>query len=486
MLPYLEVSHLPSSSSFFAAIVQPLGLRYLSTKEGHFPSVIYGDTRQGIPVFQLKQITASAERPVRRSHIALSASSAAALEDALAFAVRARGSSSRTAASRSTSGDRVLVTDFDGNTMEIIYRPPPDYPSHYGGPTVRRTQSTNDEASRILDWNYNVASSDHPASTRTAGRRPYSGRAGEEGEPYSSLRRSITAGPPVYDASASPRQNSHGMSTSTVVGALLGAAAGAALTYGLVKSDRARAPRQEFDAPPFTRRSTFPDPHPEPRSRYVEVERAVEKIRYPDGYPPVVVDHRPAPEYIARYSHAGRPRSRDPEDAYEDSRGRRSPPRSRASTRTRSEAAADRQPLMLTDTEHRSQVSRSSRHPPIVQRSYTYETPERESFVSARSQRSSSTVRAPAVVPVQSSKVVSRSRSGTRITTTTVKVGGDSSSSRALSRPGTHVSARNIGLPLSGVGSSHANWEDDDDSGSVVPDDSISCVGSRRSGRAYY
>ncbi|KAG7153055.1 hypothetical protein HYQ46_000245 [Verticillium longisporum] len=51
------------------------------------------------------------------------------------------------------------------------------------------------------------------------------------------------------------------------------------------------------------------------------------------------------------------------------------------------------------------------------------------------------------------------------------------------SRTPSHVSARNIGLPMSGVGSSHAAW--DDDVVSVAPSDSISCVGSKMSRPRY-
>lgn len=40
-----------------------------------------------------------------------------------------------------------------------------------------------------------------------------------------------------------------------------------------------------------------------------------------------------------------------------------------------------------------------------------------------------------------------------------------------------HISARNVALPSSEVGSSHANW--DDDRVSLAPSDSISCVGSK-------
>ncbi|KAK0648823.1 hypothetical protein B0T16DRAFT_427806 [Cercophora newfieldiana] len=540
MLPFLEVAHLASSSSFYSAVTQPLGLRFLSGEKGPFPSAVYGDRLGDRDVFELRQIRASRDRPLKPSHIALSAPSAEAADDAYQFALRATPESrerdrdhrsgpyqSDCSVTRSISSGgqtRVNIVDFDGNSMEIVYRPPPEYSPYYGGSTVRKTQSTSKEASRILDWNYGVALNEPSSgpksagSSRTAGRRPYSGHPGNE--PYSSLKRSVTDGPTVYDALPSPRQNSTGLSAGTVVGTLLGVAAGAALggalTYSKVKADRNRAPRQEFDAPSFSRRSTFPtpDPYADRKSRYGDVERTVEKVRYPDDYQPAA-DYRPAPDYIARYSQVGAPRSREVEDFdYEDRRGRHSSSRSRTSARPRSEAASNRAPLLLADAEHRSQTSssRSSRHPPIVQRSYTYETPERDSFVSARSHRSSTTVRGPPQ-PGQSAPLVSRSRSGTRVTTTTVKVSGspdgrdDRAGTYVSARgvplppstyvaaargvplpPSTYMAAREVPLPRSGVGRRDDRWDDDreDDLDSVAPSDSISCVGSRRSGRAYH
>ena len=512
MLPHLEVGHLPSSSSFYSAVVQPLGLRYLSAEDGHFPSITFGDAR-GRPAFEIRQITAGRDRPLITSHLVVSALLPEAAEDAYTSAVRANPeprestrrrpsiswpATSGISATRTIGGGgriRIRIVDFDGNTMDVVYQPPSKYPPAYDGSTFRRTQSTTKEASRILDWNYDVATSDlrsvvgsdsrpGAGSTRTASRRPYSGAA-DEG-PYSTLRRSVTDNSTLYESAPSPRQNSSGMSATTVLGTLVGVAAGAALggalTYNMVKADRSHAPRQEFDPPAMSRRSTFPDPYPERKGRYVEVERAVEKVRYPDEYSTIVADRRTPPEYIAHYSKVSKSRSREAiEDPYDEPRGRHDSSRSRpSSVRRRSEAGSYRQPLLLQDVEHRSQVSKSSRHPPIVHRSYTYETPERDSYVTARSQRSSSTARPPP--PPQ---VVSRSRSGGRMTTATIKVAGGSGSPRTLSRGNTYVAARNTGLPASGMGSSQAGW-DDDDNVSIAPSDSISNVGSRRRGRAYH
>jgi hypothetical protein len=594
MLPFLEVEHLPSSSSFYSAVIQPLGLRYFSTEDGHFPSIIYGDSSRTTPIFQIRQVVSSRDRPLRISRIVLSAPSAAAADDAYEFALRANPDSRDThprhiadsyaaasgASARRTGtsggGIRVLITDFVGNMMEIVYQPPPEYPSHYTGSTIRQTRSTDEEACRILHWNYDVASSSVPSSAgpssastpsaRTASRRSQARYPEDDDDlPHPGIRRSVTTGSSVYEPATSARENSNGLSAGAVVGTLLGVAAGAALggafTYNMVKSDRICSSRHEYDMPSISRRSTFPekyDGYSDRKSRYVDVDRAADKVRYQSiDYPPASEYRRPPPEYIARYTQVDSPRSREVDDLYDDSRGRHPSSRSRASSaRPRSESATHREPYAGVDADYRGSYvsSRSSRHPPIVQRSYTYDTPDRESYVSARSHRSNSTVRAPAPDPYAvPTHMSSHSRSGSRVrtttttTTTTYKVGGSPRSysregsyvsarhvplpesrahsyisardiplpdsrapsyisardiplpdSRAptyisardvplpASRPATYVSARHVPLPGSHVGSSHARWEeddDDDDADSIAPSDSISCVGSRRSGR---
>jgi hypothetical protein len=505
MLPFLEVAHLPSSSSFYSAILQPLGLQYIpdpdsgpSSSVG--PCITYGLSLPPTPFFQLRQV--SDPKP---SRIVLTAPSGTAVADFRRFALRANPDLvlppgvGATSQPTDTQESRAKIVDFDGNTMSVVYRPPPsDHASRYGGPTVRKTQCTSAEAVCILNWDYGVSVSSPPSVSRS---RPPAPRYAEDDEPKRSLRRAVTMSSAVYDPTASPRQNSTGLSTGTVVGTLLGvaagAAAGAALTYSMVKSDRARAPEQEFDAPPFTRRSTFPAaPYSTDRSpRYVEVERTVEKVRYPHEYPPVDAHW---PEYIARYSQEGgsvKGASREVEDLNDDARSRHSSRHSRTSgsVRTRSEATTARRPLLLTETEHRSYVrSSSSRHgnmPPItrsvVQRSNTFDISDRESYASARSQRTHSTIRPPPppAAPLAASELVARSRVGSRVTTTTIKMPGPVPNPRTYSRAGSYMSARHVPLPASAVGSSRADWDDAD---SVVPEDSISCVGSRRSGRSYH
>jgi hypothetical protein len=514
MLPSLEVAHLASSSSFYSAILQPLGLRYITNTASDWqslppddsPCITYGTSLPPVAIFQLRQVDSP-----KPSTIVLSAQSPAAVTDFRRCALRANpdiafGAQSPAGPQPNESRQSCSkVTDFDGNIMEVVYRPPPpDRGSRSSSSTIRRTQSTSAEATRILDWNYGVVVS-NPVTVMQS--RVAASRYVPSDQPYQALRRAVTTNSVFYDADDSPRQDSAGLSASAVVGTLLGvaagAAAGAALTYSMVKSDRARAPQQEFDTPVFARRSTFPDaPVSTDRSpRYVEVERTVEKVRYPHNYPPGDARRSP-PEYIARYSHAGSVRGsvRELEDPYSEGRSRHSSGNSRAgeSVRTRSEAATSRRPLplLLTEAEHRSYIGSSNSKPdgapPItrstVQRSNTFDVSDRESYASARSQRTHSTIRpSPApFAPSAAAPSTPRSRAGSRVTTSTMKMSGPDRvyGGQSFSRAASYVSARNVPLPASAVGSSHAHWDDDDRS--IVPDDSISCVGSRRSSRSHH
>ncbi|KAK4159666.1 hypothetical protein QBC43DRAFT_124442 [Cladorrhinum sp. PSN259] len=544
-LPFLEVEHLPSSSAFYSAVLKPLSLYFLGSERGHFPVSTYGNP-SGEPLLQLRQVVASRDRPLKRSRIVLSAPSAVATDEAFKFARRANpeledeylrhpdegypASSGVTAQRRVAAGGgiHVVISDFDDNIMEIVYQPPPQYPSHYHGSTVRQTRSTTDEASRILSWNFDVADSSAPSPVgpgtafsgpARAAPRQVAGYLEDVEEPQPALRRSLTTSNSTYEPAASARENSTGLSAGAVVGTLLGvAAAGAAAltTYNMVKGDR-RAPYSgDYDAAPsFSRRSTFTDkhdPYSDRKARYSDLDYSADRPRYAEDHPSTSDYRRPAPDYIARYSQVDSPRSRAVDDDYfDDSRGRHSSSRSRTSLRPRSEAANDREPYLMADTEQRAWASsKPARHPPIVQRSYTYDTPERDTYVSSR------TVRA---APADPYLAPSHSRSGSRVTTTTYKVTGapraygreDSfSSSRyapiADSRPPAYLSrgysdmtGRDMGLPSSRTGTlypsrqalprsasgGHARWEqeddDDDDTDSIAPSDSISCVGSRRS-----
>ncbi|KAJ0115920.1 hypothetical protein J7T55_004089 [Diaporthe amygdali] len=515
MLPFLEVSNLAASSSFYSTVTHPLGLRYISAASPSpdipgSPSIVYGiATLPPLPVFELRQVRPTSARPLKLSRIVFSAASPGAVRDFRALVQRIKGvdsgaiqvgdypepeeSSFGAELVQSKTGADPTETDLDGNIikMEVVYVPPvQDYPEWYGGSTVRKTQSTHSEASRILHWNYDVAC-DSAASMSFAPLAPASPslvsprQPGRYDERPSILRRSVTTTTTLLepmDPTESPSQSSHGLSAvgAALMGVAAGAALGAGITYGVVRGS------QGFEQPMAQRRSTFPRPYPDSRS--------------PREGGTSVADRRPPPTLMSRHSYSQAPPAgnRDAGVDYDDARSRRSRPSGAPSIRTRSELSTNRKPLLLTDVgsrshassrssartgemedvlvpDHRSHTSsrhtsRSSKHPPSVRRSSTYDVPEGDgySYVSAASHRTQSTVRGP---PAAQSEHASRaaSKANSRMSAATPR------------RPDSYVSARRVPLPASGAGSSYA----DDDLESLAPSDSISCVGIPRSERLY-
>ncbi|KAH9883352.1 hypothetical protein F4778DRAFT_775274 [Xylariomycetidae sp. FL2044] len=563
-LPFVQVRDLPPSASFYSAVTQPLGLRYISADSS---SITFGDTSTTppLPVFEVKKVTGADHlAPFKPSRIVFSAPSPSVVSDFCAAAKRASptslisrglgGSAERGndpnfpgphGAPSGGESESAQITDLEGNIMEVVYVNSPQDPSGYGGSTVRRTQSTTKEVSRILDWNLEVATQ---ASGSVAGSAAVGGPAagrGLEGEPFL-LRRSVT----TSTVEASPPQNPDGISASTVVGTVLGVAVGAAvggaLTYTMMRKDRSHAPHQVYDAPPtFQRRATFPDPYPDHRPKYVEVERTVERIHYPEQFPPSSRKY-PPPSFMARYSQVDGPTRSRTLDEVDDRASRHTSRNTASRARGRSETGSKRQPLMIADHEYVSAVgskhsnapkllvdaehpshggtslsrildpqgleyrgscaaSRASKalskqyhHEPAPEhRSHAsshhtssrhHRPPEAETYVSTRSKRSASTIRPAApLVMAESMPLPVRSKAPSQYSSATVKPIRGVTSSRH-----SRVSARNVPLPPSTTG----GWEDVplgtgaadalDDVGSVAPSDSISCVGSKHSSRRHH
>ncbi|KAI0024084.1 hypothetical protein F4780DRAFT_691351 [Xylariomycetidae sp. FL0641] len=531
ILPCVRVQDLPPAASFYSAVTQPLGLRYLSANSS---SIVFGD-KTGVPepIFEVR----TSGQPVRPSRIVLSASSPSVVSAFWAAALRAHpdlhadGSCGLIDGSGAPgSGEtRARITDLEGNIMEVVYVNPPDYPPNYTGSTVRKTQSTSHEVTRILDWNLDVAT--------TAGVHSLLPSRAEQ--PISVVKRTITSSTietPVLPPSQ--EETPSGYSTGVVVGSILGGlAAGAAIggvaTYAMMRADRERAPKQEYDSmPSFQRRATFPDPYPDHRPSYVEVERTVERIHYPPSasrkYPPSAT-----PSFVARYSQAPPSRVATTEDtADEDHRSHHT---MRSRSRRRSETGSTRRPLMLTEHEHRSSSGSSksqggpkllmdadhtgrshagSRHTANVSRMYSemgdeyseasrqssatvkygsgeiregrsranskhssrhHREPENETYLSARSDR---TVRAnPAgVTPIPGATVLATAKAPPRSRSRTSRhVSGSGSTATALkgpSRAQSYASARRVPLPGSEIGGvSKPKFGVDVDADEVLNDD---------------
>lgn len=549
MSPSLEVSHLASSTSFYAAILQPLGLHFIAPPEEERGAVAtlpstsaFGQDEDD--VFLELQQSENPLKPPKLSSIVISAPSSSAVagfhsawrkaDPPLWSKFRDRrglekhfndleaARSGPWQANDPRSGalvTRAVVYDLDGNRCEVVYQQ-----SHH-----RR------QPPRILNWTPDVESAPaHTPSSRISLRknsnsntqRPAAMPPSHHESPFSAGGRSAyapAAAPTAAEDSASPRQSSRqgGLNTTTVVGALLGVAAGAALTYGFVSSNSrdssAEAP-ERHRAPP--RRATFPE-KPVSSSRHHQSyhengimpvdsyrdHKTPRKLAYPDfqglsirggSYGDGDEDDDDDAEFAKnpwadarspRYLTQGPPpaqsvitRSRPPSTfrPTEDTREERSRPSSRsqgrASTvRARSEAPRERVSARVVD-EHNRGGQRSHRSVVGETVAHTREpTAGHARSMVSRSRRSSvyhnpehdTFVTAPTHRSMAPSRhhdyeyggreMSSRSRAPSQVS-------GTSTVRERARGPASHAavsraSARKIPLPMSGVGSSHAPWE---------------------------
>ncbi|KAI0467267.1 hypothetical protein F4859DRAFT_272512 [Xylaria cf. heliscus] len=482
-LPCVQVRDLPPSASFYSAVCQPLGLRFVSAGPS---SIVFGNPE---PTFEVKAC-AGIPRPTR---IILSASSPSVVSAFHAAARRAHPSSriNLKEDDGSNGETRGSATDLEGNMIEIVHGP----------------SSTTKQATRILGWNLDVATSAVGAARSVVGTvapsRPPLATVlpGDGDESYRIVRRSFTSS--TVETPPPQQENSKGLSAGAIVGTVLGAVAagaaiGAGISYAFSKRERDRAPRQEFDAPPFQRRATYPEPGPgQQQPRYIELERTVEKVRYPEQYPPG--SNRYAhPAYTTRQPQA----SPIVEEVVDD---RPKPSRKSPGSVTRDRGASSPQkPLMITnaeppritEAEPRNQAGstkyvnpKSQLHAELFKRQRPVKAAspkapsvasDARSHVSSRSKRDNgsrshagsrhSTVRPPDTETYVSAR--------TEKLANTVRPTESSSRSKTPSRAPSYVSAREIPSPHKG-----SDWEDfvddDDDKASVAPSDSVSCVGER-------
>ncbi|KAI5854100.1 hypothetical protein GGS23DRAFT_476660 [Durotheca rogersii] len=482
-VPFVQVTDLPTAASFYAAVTQPLGLRYLSAAGS---SIVFGDIDSSNPVFEVKKSSGLDLQAPQPCRLVLKAKSSSAVSSFHAAAVRANPDATTNYLhvhdKPGTSGESLArIEDCDGNVMEVVHHGYPDA----NGSALRRNLPTGQELSRAVDWDVESASS---APSRTVAGSTASSRV-VDSDPFSFLRGSAAT---PSSTESSRGDESKGFSASAVVGTVLGVAVGAAvggaLTYTMMKGDRERVAYQEYETPPaFSRRATFPDPQPDSRPRYVD-ERA-------SGRPP------PYPPSSSGYSQASG-RHRTVEELDDRSSRYSSHYTTGSRSRGHSEASSTRRPLMianaergsvasskyseaprsLADSEQRSHAGSrhsSRRSPDSEYRSYSSskKAPSRpreadaETYVSARSEKSTSTIRPGKADAIPRSRAPSKASS--QYSSATIKA-------PTVHRTQSHVSAKNVPQPESTVGSESV-WDDDD--GSVAPSDSISNVGVRPSKR---
>ncbi|KAI0388375.1 hypothetical protein F5Y17DRAFT_226014 [Xylariaceae sp. FL0594] len=456
-LPSVQVRDLPPAASFYSAVCQPLGLRFLSANS---TSIVFGNSSSNPgPVFEV-----NAAPPTRPTRMILSVSSPSVVSAFHAAARRANptGKSYILLCDGKGQGggeSRATATDLEGNMIEVVCKP---------GPFA---------ATRILHWNLDVVTTpDIPRSVvGSAGPSPPAMSVApslDEGI-YTYFKRSLTM-TTVETSPAQEPQNSKGVGTGTMIGAVLGAVAagaavGAGITYALSKNDRNRAPRQEVDAPSLQRRATYPEPYPDQRPYYIE--RAVERVHYPERYPG---NHAPACQTPQP------PRPAGPVVEVDDHASRHT---------TRPHTRSAQKPLMITDAERRSNAGTElrkaeadggsqagSRYTNARSRAPLETGDDRSQAGSRHTSRST----APPQRPDQRSHVSTRSRQ--RGTDAETYVSARSQKSASTVRPAKACSvspSQYSSVTSKPRAPSKANWDGIDDSASVEPSDSISCVGER-------
>ncbi|KOS18319.1 hypothetical protein ESCO_002571 [Escovopsis weberi] len=248
-LPVVEVSHLASSTSFYAAVLQSLGLRFLDSTPDR-SSVTFGIN--GSSMLQIRLMSSP-----RSSYLLLGAPTPSAVADFRAAALRANPASSPDR--NANSSTRAVVNDLDGNTIEVIFG---DGDLDGGSYEYSRSTIIVNKTTRILQWNYKSASGsgyNHSSSSNANYAGPGSNYASSNYNLGSTQRTTVQRGvsyearsyaPAPSEAPASTFSQESKTSTllnaTTMVGTLLGVAAGAALTYKMVTNkDKDQAPNQD-------------------------------------------------------------------------------------------------------------------------------------------------------------------------------------------------------------------------------------------------
>ncbi|KAF2144647.1 uncharacterized protein K452DRAFT_145027 [Aplosporella prunicola CBS 121167] len=238
----LTVSHLPSSCSFFLSALQPLGYRFIGQQGNQIGLGIDGDAD-----FFLCQETPGIKAGA--AHIAFSAPDRITVRNFYTAALTAGARPHGSPATRDTENGvfNAAVLDTDGNSIEVVCRENED-PSD--------ARSTH-EYGRVLTWRQSVTSLDDTRSVYTVKSSTKSIPAIEAPKsatmsvPARSVAPSVapsvarSQAPTLVRAhtapAADPSVDANLMGDAgarKIIGTLIGAAAGAAVAYAMVKSEQ--------------------------------------------------------------------------------------------------------------------------------------------------------------------------------------------------------------------------------------------------------
>ncbi|THY27684.1 hypothetical protein D6D00_04780 [Aureobasidium pullulans] len=239
----LTVSHVPSACSFFLSALQPLGYRYVGNQGD---SVGFGTDDAD---FFLSPEVPGVNRS--NAHVAFSATSKSAVRDFYAAALTAGGQPNGSPAFRGCNDCifNAAVLDLDGNSIEVIYHQIEDDDAY----------TTVSGGSRVLTWRRGIVNvlGDEDRSTfisTSPNPAPSTAQSTPQSKAPSVVR---TASAPAVTTSSQTSSSDNGFQITgkAIIGTILGAAAGAAVAYAMVRSEQDGAQQEAEFAEAISRKA---------------------------------------------------------------------------------------------------------------------------------------------------------------------------------------------------------------------------------------
>ncbi|KAI5292961.1 hypothetical protein KEM52_005946 [Ascosphaera acerosa] len=235
----LAVTHLPSSTSFYLACLQPLGYRYVAR---HDDCVGFGISKGQAADFWL--IQGNDSYPAGTAHATFPATTREEVGQFVKYALRAGGRvcGNPSLAAQPSGGCSASIIDIDGNTVEAVY--------NVDVPTNRRPSPVVKKHSRSTEWrrqSRDVSSSQVP-------------QAQSQSQPQS-------------------QRNSFGPSGKTVLGTLVGVAAGAMVAYKMYnRSSGKQQPEEDERVPRAMPASRSIEDYAPPPPRYEAIQAPPQRM----------------------------------------------------------------------------------------------------------------------------------------------------------------------------------------------------------------
>ena len=270
----LTVSHLPTSTSFFLAALQPLGYAYRG-RSGQ--TIGFGPENSKAPAdFWITQEMPGI--PAGAAHVAFPAVSHTAVQDFFTASLRAGGKIYGEPATRDQYGYySAAVIDFDGNSIEAVYRPgfgeenkENDARSVLSHRTASRAPTVVSKAPTAISKSTSVAPSQVPSAASRKSQSPPQADALDlvlnEARNTANVARELVdqVRPNLKSSHSSPAtpQKSNNNSGDALVGTLIGVAAGAALHYAFTNRSGSNSdPEDRGRRPSVNRSNTLPNFH---------------------------------------------------------------------------------------------------------------------------------------------------------------------------------------------------------------------------------